>query len=103
VNTVMAILKSSLEEPLLTREQSSVVRAIVHAAQIAEAYTALQKIISNDDLKQVSNLSISHYQDLSQYLLAETNRVLISIKTPKRSGTTPTKVDSTTPSTVTKV
>lgn len=87
----MAILKSSLEEPLLTREQTSVIRAIAHAAQIAEAVKQLsiiETVIPN------GNMPMAELQDMKEYLKAETYRVLTHVKIPKRLVAIPTKADT---------
>jgi len=90
----MAILKSSLEEPLLTREQTSVIRAIAHSALIAEAIKQLSII----------NISIANGEtprneviDIESYLKAEALRVLTQVKIPKRSVATTTEADTKDP------
>jgi len=101
----MAILKSSFEEPLLTREQSSVVRAIAHAAQLTEAFSALKKtqeIILNE--KSMTLSSNDNIPSVLNYLQAEVERVLMQIKTPKKTPTpTLAKVDPMNPSTKAKI
>jgi len=80
----MAILKSSLEEPMLTREQTHVIRAIVHAAQIAEALKALS-IIEVTMTNGV--LPTAQVPQLKQYLMDQVNRVLTQVKIPKVEST----------------
>jgi hypothetical protein len=81
----MAILKASLEEPLLSRDETIVIRAIAHVAQIAEAYKALQ-MINDGILKDQANqcaASNQHLQSLNEYLKHKALRVLTQIKIPK--------------------
>jgi hypothetical protein len=87
----MAILKSSLEEPLLTREQTSIIRAIAHSAQIAEAIKQLSII---DELLTNGKLPRQNPSELRDYLNAEASRVLMQIKIPKRSVATTTQADT---------
>jgi len=90
----MAILKSSLEEPLLTREQMSIIRDIAHAAQIAEAYKQLNIV---KDIIILSTGSTTNWQgqrqvtdeetminNITSYLKAEASRTLMQIKIPRR-------------------
>jgi hypothetical protein len=90
----MAILKSSLEEPLLTREQTSVIRAIAHSAQIAEAIKQLSIIKTSitDGITPRNELV-----DMENYLKAEALRVLTQVKIPKRSVATTTEADTKDP------
>lgn len=76
----MAILKNSLEEPMLTREQTHVIRAIVHAAQIAEAIKLMAFIETN-----MTNgvLPTAQLSQLRQYLQDQAIRVLTQVKIPK--------------------
>jgi uroporphyrinogen-III synthase len=87
----MAILKSSLEEPLLTREQTSVIRAIAHSAQIAEAIKQLGII---DDIMTKGLVPRHDTSEILDYLKAEASRVLMQIKVPRRSTTTTTQADT---------
>jgi hypothetical protein len=87
----MAILKSSLEEPLLTREQMSIIRDIAHAAQIAEAYNQASKIkemmvvIEQQSIgKPKTDSDITNLLNVMAYLKAEALRVLMQIKVPRR-------------------
>lgn len=96
----MAILKSSLEEPLLTREQTSVIRAIAHAAQISEAIKQLDisaTIVSNGIATDPSCANIR------EYLKAELSRTLTQVKIPKRPVATLTKDDSNKPDVLSSV
>jgi hypothetical protein len=90
----MAILKSSLEEPLLTREQTSVIRAIAHSAQIAEAIKQLSIIKTSitDGITPRNELI-----DMENYLKAEALRVLTQVKIPKRPVVTTTEADTKDP------
>jgi hypothetical protein len=90
----MAILKSSLEEPLLTREQTSVIRAIAHSAQIAEAIKQL--LIINASITNGVSPS-NELIDIENYLKAEALRVLTQVKIPKRSVVTTTVADTKDP------
>lgn len=88
----MAILKSSLDEPLLTREQMSIIRDIAHAAQIANAIKELT-IVQDIIIVPGSNVNWQandkqpeqeHITNLLTYLKAEASRVLMQIKIPRR-------------------
>jgi hypothetical protein len=87
----MAILKSSLDEPLLTREQMSIIRDIAHAAQIANAIKELtivkDMIITPGNVNWQANDKYpeqEHITNLLNYLKAEASRVLMQIKIPRR-------------------
>lgn len=92
----MAILKTSYEEPLLSKEQSSVVRAIAHATQLTEALIGIKKmreIINSPNNAFEAKSRVNDYFDTtSEYLEAEIKRVLMQIKIPKRAPIE-TKVD----------
>lgn len=81
----MPILQKTLEEPLLTRQQSAVVREIARASQLVEAYKILDSmanlITMNNGLDATSAESINQTK---RYLQAESTRVLTQIKTPVR-------------------
>jgi len=83
-----------LEEPLLTREQTSVIRAIAHSAQIAEALkqiSMIESVITNGVEPRIE------LTDMKTYLVVEANRVLTQVKIPKRSVPTPTEADTKNP------
>jgi hypothetical protein len=80
----MAILKSSLEEPLLSREQCAVIRAIAHSTQLLEAEVLVSKQLEISDtghplIGQPLNAKISL---MLNYLKAERERVLTHVKIP---------------------
>jgi predicted nucleotide-binding protein (sugar kinase/HSP70/actin superfamily) len=92
----MAILQSAMVEPLLSRQQTAVIRDIARAAQLGEALGVLDKlskIVTKDIVSKAYN------EKLSSYLNAEIKRVLMQIKIPvitadaiKGDTTTPKKV-----------
>lgn len=80
----MAILQSALVEPLLSRQQSAVVRNIACAAQLNEALKSLVLMkdqLSTDQLALPTAEPIIH---IEQYLKAEITRVLMQIKLPAK-------------------
>lgn len=96
----MAILQSALVEPLLSRQQSVVVRDIARVAQLAEAYKSLQNI-EDAFMKSLSNgiaktSLTSNCESIKGYLQAEAIRVLMQIKTPTVNVDV-SKVDTTAP------
>lgn len=80
----MALLQKSLEEPLLSRQQSSVCRDILRAAQLNEALRSLalitQTLSHNPDKGDEQIVSATMIRN---YLESEIKRVLNEIKTPK--------------------
>lgn len=80
----MAILKSVLDEPLLSRQQAVVLRDIARAAQLSQGLKELQNIEDNLDPKQDDNvLRRSRYLDIQSYLSSEIKRILTQVKVPK--------------------
>jgi len=78
----MAILQSALVEPLLSKQQTAVLRDIARAAQLTEALKSIKLIESElftDRMAMPKAEPISH---LSSYLKAEITRVLMQIKVP---------------------
>lgn len=81
----MAILQSALVEPLLSRQQSAVIRNIACAAQMNEALKSLKLIegeLSTDQLAMPTAEPIAHIRN---YLKAEITRVLMQIKIPAKA------------------
>jgi hypothetical protein len=78
----MAILKGSLEEPLLSREQAAVIRAIAHAAQLFEAEQVLYKMESETRKWKGLEPTVPDANPLNKYLKAERERVLTQVKIP---------------------
>jgi len=100
----MAILKSSLEEPLLSREQMSIIRDIAHAAQLAEAikqFNIVTDYLIDPKTKDQWTLSTASksekeeiLENIQNYLKAEINRVLMQIKVPRRQLAKEVKADT---------
>jgi len=98
----MAILQSALVEPLLSRQQSAVMRNIACATQLNEA---LKGILSLKEIvSRANNYVVRPYEldPLIDYLSAEIIRVLMQIKIPadkagasKSSTNAPGKVPGT--------
>lgn len=80
----MAILQKSLEEPLLSKAQAKVLRAIAQAGQLAEAKRILIQLgnISYGDSDSFERSGRSEIPNLTKYLDAEISRVLHSVKVP---------------------
>jgi len=94
----MAILQSAMVEPLLSRQQTAVIRDIARAAQLGEALGVLDKlskIVTKDIVSKAYN------EKLSSYLNAEIKRVLMQIKIPVITADA-NKGDTTTPKKVAK-
>lgn len=82
----MAILKTSLEEPLLSRDEQAVIRVIAHVAQIAEAMKALQSatgtiIPTENPLRETSELN-NTIKQLNEYLMLKAQRALTQVRLP---------------------
>lgn len=95
----MAILQSVLVEPLLSRQQSAVIRNIACVAQLTEAL----KMLDNTESTMVprlnakaNSLSPEVTLRIRDYLHAEIIRVLMQIKVPVTS-TVQSGADTTTP------
>lgn len=80
----MAILASALVEPLLSRQQSAVVRNIACAAQLNEALKSLMlmKVTLSTDHGLMPDAEPMIL--IEQYLKAEITRVLMQIKLPAK-------------------
>lgn len=94
----MAILQSALVEPLLSRQQTAVIRDIARATQIGEALVMLDKL---SKIIPKDSESKAYYEKLNSYLGAEARRVLMQIKIPVLTADL-TRGDTTTPKKVAK-
>jgi hypothetical protein len=93
----MAILKSVLEEPLLTREQASVIRVIAHAAQLNEALNVLSKLRDIGASPVNQGIYATEVSPIESYIHAELKRVLTQVKIPRRKAMEVTRIDPITP------
>jgi hypothetical protein len=79
----MAIPRSALDEPLLSKKQASVLREIARAAQLYQGLIELDRVqdifLTPESRKRGGKL----YPDLFHYLQSEISRTLSSIKVPK--------------------
>jgi len=78
----MAILQSALVEPLLSRQQTAVLRDIARAAQLTEALKSLKLMETELSTDQLAMPTAQTTGSLSKYLKAEITRVLMQIKVP---------------------
>lgn len=79
----MAILKSALEEPLLSRTQTAVLRNIACATQLNEGLRNVKQIKDTMCvLRPGQTETKSPYSEIEDYLKSEINRVLMQIKVP---------------------
>lgn len=86
----MAILKSVLEEPLLNRTQTAVLRNIACATQLNEGLRNVNLIKSTMCVLRPGEIETkSPYHLIEDYLKSEINRVLMQIKVPAIKGTDP--------------
>lgn len=85
----MAILKSALEEPLLSKQQQAIIREIARIAQLAEA---LKAIIQYGEKawpasgKTPSPKAVA-YTKLCDYLRGEADKALMKIRIPAQTVT----------------
>jgi ABC-type polysaccharide/polyol phosphate transport system ATPase subunit len=79
----MAILRTALEEPLLSRQQSSVLREIARAAQLNQGLIEVRKVSESLSEGTGLNQQLTKVKNLTTYLSSEIDRVLSSIKVPK--------------------
>lgn len=82
----MAILKSALEEPLLSRQQVVVLRDIARAAQLNQGLMDIRRIEDAlNSCKPSNGQARAIAPDLVKYLESEIERVLMQIKVPKQA------------------
>jgi len=87
-----SIKVTSLVEPLLNRQQVAIVRDIARAVELHNAITelsSLKEIITNSQTAMPIT-EINKLTHVTEYLIAEVNRILMQIKLPKQPIADPT-------------
>jgi hypothetical protein len=81
----MAILKTALDEEILSKSQKSICRAILKMAQLHEAKSTLDKIdLSLYNAESPQGVTVKELkQQICIYLLEQISQILITTKIPK--------------------
>lgn len=87
-----SIKQTNLTEPLLSRQQIAVVRDIARAIELNNALKELESLkdYSNTGIAALPKTYMDQVDQITKYLNAEINKILMQIKLPKQPIGDPT-------------